>query len=146
MIDLGVPPAKESSKALSINANGQIVGESWIGDGSVGPFAGWLWEDSGPIVDLNQLVLPGSDLTVVGASYINDRGEIAAEGNLPNGDVRAVLLIPDGDCDDECEVRIAASQNFPAAAHVSSMPNKRMPAMRGRLAGRFHLPSGEPNK
>jgi len=146
MIDLGVPPAKESSKALSINANGQIVGESWIGDGSVGPFAGWLWEDSGPIVDLNQLVLPGSDLTVVGASFVNDRGEIAGEGRLPNGDSRAILLIPDGDCDDACEDRIAASQSNPPIAHVSSMPNNRMPAMRGGLARRFHLPSGEPNK
>jgi probable HAF family extracellular repeat protein len=141
MTDLGVPPAKESSKALSINANGQIVGESWIGDGSVGPFAGWLWEDSGPIVDLNQLVLPGSDLTVAGASFINDRGEIAGEGRLPNGDSRAILLIPDGDCDAECEDRIAASQYFPVPAHVSSMPSNRMPAMRGRLH-----PIGEPNK
>jgi probable HAF family extracellular repeat protein len=140
MTDLGTVAGDQLCFALSINSKRQVVGES----GPTPPL-GWLWENSGPIVDLNQLVLPGSELTVVSASFINDRGEIAGEGRLPNGDSHAILLIPDGDCDDECEARIAASQNFPAAAHVSSMPNNLMPAMRGRLAGRFH-PIGEPNK
>jgi hypothetical protein len=41
---------------------------------------------------------------------INDRGEIAATGILPNSVQYAILLIPDGDCDD-LEVRIAAIQS-----------------------------------
>jgi probable HAF family extracellular repeat protein len=142
MTDLGVPPGQESSRALSINASGQVVGESENG-GTV-PAPGWLWENGGPIVDLNQLVLPGSDLTVVSASFVNNRGEIAGEGLLPNGDVHAILLIPHGDCDDACDARIADSQSNPPTAHVSSMPNNRMPAMHGRLARRFQSPSPGP--
>jgi hypothetical protein len=46
------------------------------------------------MVDINTLVLPGSDIEVVDATYINDRGEIAGGGILPNGDFHAVLLAP----------------------------------------------------
>jgi probable HAF family extracellular repeat protein len=145
MTDLGVPPGKESSHALSINASGQVVGESWIGDGSLGPYAGWLWENSGPIVDLNQLVLPGSDLTVAGASFVNDRGEIAGEGLLPNGDVHAILLIPDGDCDDACESRIAESQNNPGPAQMNSATKIGTPAIHGRFGRRFPPKTGPNN-
>jgi len=56
-----------------------------------------LWEHGGPIVDLENLILPGSGLTVIGANLINDRGEIAGTGVLPNGDTHAILLIP---CDE----------------------------------------------
>lgn len=140
MTDLGTVAGLQVSAAFSINSKRQVVGEA----GPTPPL-GWLWEDSGPIVDLNQLVLPGSDLTVVGATYINDRGEIAAQGALPNGDSHAILLIPDGDCDDACEARIADSQSNPPNAHVSSMSNNRMPAMRGRLARKFQSPSLGPS-
>jgi probable HAF family extracellular repeat protein len=141
MTDLGVPPGKESTRALSINASGQVVGESWIGDGSVGPYAGWLWENSGPIVDLNQLVLPGSDVTVRGASFINDRGEIAGEGLLPNGDVHAILLIPDGDCDDACEARVEASHIDPAAVPVRAMTSGLKSNRRARSTRRLPSPN-----
>jgi hypothetical protein len=83
---------------------------------------------------------------LVDADYINDRGEIACHGYLPNGDTHAVLLIPQGDCDDACEARIADSKINPSTIPVRGMPSNRMPAMRGGLARRFHLPSGEPNK
>jgi hypothetical protein len=46
------------------------------------------------MVDINTLVLPGSDIEIVDAYDINDRGEIAGVGVLPNGDQRGVLLIP----------------------------------------------------
>jgi len=46
------------------------------------------------MVALNSLVLAGSELNITGAAFINDRGEIAGSGVLPNGDTRAVLLIP----------------------------------------------------
>jgi uncharacterized membrane protein len=136
--DLGVPPGKEGSYALRINASGQIVGGST-------PEAGWLWENGGPIVDLNQLIVPTSDITVTEAQYINDRGEIICVGVTPSGDLRGIILIPDGDCDDACEARIAASQNNPATPHVSSTPNNHMPAMRGRLGHSFQSPSAGPS-
>ena len=46
------------------------------------------------MVDINTLVLPGSDIEIVDAYDINDRGEIAGVGVLPNGDKRGFLLIP----------------------------------------------------
>ncbi len=95
MIDLGTLGSDPDSEAQSINAHGQIVG----GDGGPsGDLHGWLWEHGGPIVDLNRLILPGSGLTVLGGNVINDRGEIAAAGMLPNGDAHAILLIP---CDEK---------------------------------------------
>ena len=45
------------------------------------------------------------------ATYINDLGEIVAQGVLPNGDVHTAVLIPSGDCDQACEQRIVQSQN-----------------------------------
>ena len=94
MIDLGTLGNDSSSEAGSINSHGQIVGGDFVLGGA--DLHGWLWEHGGPIVDLNRLILPGSGLTV-GGGYINDRGEIAGGGRLPNGDTHAVLLIP---CDE----------------------------------------------
>ena len=133
-----------SSFAFAINSESQVVGHSKINDGT---FRAFLWEKGGPMVDLNTLVFPASDIVVVDPYYINDRGEIATTGVLPNGDQHAVLLVPDGDCDDDCEGRIAASQNN--AAHtqnpetVTQGGESRVgPAnqLRNRLAQRYHLP------
>jgi len=52
-----------------------------------------LWEN-GSIHDLTALILPGSDIEVFEAWDVNDRGEIAAVGMLPNGDQHAILLVP----------------------------------------------------
>jgi hypothetical protein len=55
-----------------------------------------LWEN-GSIADLNTLIRQDGTLRLVFANNINDRGEIAGIGTLPNGDVRAYLLVPRGD-------------------------------------------------
>ena len=144
MTDLGTADGDTCATAFFVNSQGQIVGDSGV-CGVVSRHA-WLWENGGPIVDLNTLAIPGSGLHLVDADYINDRGEIACHGYLPNGDTHAVLLIPQGDCDDACEARIADSKINPSTIPVRGMPSNRMPAMRGGLARRFHLPSGEPNK
>lgn len=93
MHDLGTLGPCLNSTAVAVNANGQAVGDT--GDcpgGGGGP--SFFSEDGQPMVDINTLVLPGSDIEVVDVSYINDRGEIAGGGILPNGDFHAVLLIP----------------------------------------------------
>jgi len=114
MTDLGTLGTDPASEAGSINSQGQIVGGTFIFGGL--DLHGWLWENGGPIVDLEKLVLPGSGLTVFGGNLINDRGEIAGRGRLPNGDEHAILLIP---CDENhadvegCDydpVDLAASQ------------------------------------
>jgi probable HAF family extracellular repeat protein len=97
MTDLGTIGSDPDSEGKSVNSQGQVVGASF--DLSAGvDLHGFLWEHGGPIVDLNTLVLPGSDVTILNAFDINDRGEIAGNGVLPNGDARAVLLIP---CDED---------------------------------------------
>jgi probable HAF family extracellular repeat protein len=70
----------------------------------------FVWENGGPMVDLNGLVSPESSLKMTSVNYLNNRGEIAATGILPNGEHHAVLLIPTGDCDDECEARITPTR------------------------------------
>ena len=109
-----------TSFAFAVNSGGQVVGHSLINDGT---FRAFLWEKRGPMIDLNTLIPPSSGLTLTEAIYINDRGEIAGAGLLLNGDVHAYLLIPNGDCDSDCEGRIAASQTRGAttAPNASAM-------------------------
>jgi probable HAF family extracellular repeat protein len=112
--DLGLLYADTAGTAYSINAKDQAVGVTVpctrvnADDSCDGPiYHSFLWEN-GSIVDLQTLVLPGSGVTLdcaaaggrgcVGAYNINDRGEIAGQGVLSNGDSRAFLLIP---CDQD---------------------------------------------
>ena len=141
--DLGTPGGDPCSTANSINSQGQIVGDA--GACFVGG-RGWLWENGGPIVDLNVLAIPGSGFHVGEAKLINDRGEIVCNGVLPNGDIHAILLVPQGDCDGECEARIAESQVKPAAIPVRAMTSGLSAKQTARLARKHDSPnSGMPN-
>jgi probable HAF family extracellular repeat protein len=144
MTDLGTVDGDPCSVALVINLRGQIAGASTNCTEFLHAF---LWENGGPMVDLNGLVSPESSLRMTSVNYINDRGEIAATGILPNGDHHAVLLIPNGDCDDECDARIAANENSAAASphpamrqHGGETPANRVDQLRNRLGGRYHVP------
>jgi probable HAF family extracellular repeat protein len=97
MIDLGFAPGDRCSAAAAINSRGQIVGGSGICHGARNAF---LWENGGPMIDLNSLVPAGSALHLTEADIINDHGDIAGVGVLPNGDRHTYLLVP---CDDECD-------------------------------------------
>src|SRR5664280_1426879 len=77
----------------------------------------------------------------------NDIGEIAVTGTLPNGDHHAVLLVPHGDCDDDCEGRIAASQNDAAPTEYAGTmaqgsESRVSPAnqFHNRLMQRYRMP------
>jgi hypothetical protein len=83
---------------------------------------------------LNTLIIPGSGLTARDADFINDSGEIAGRGVLPNGDVHAILLVPCGDCDDDCDARIAASQEA-ATTTPRANPTIGTPASSSEAAG-----------
>jgi hypothetical protein len=56
------------------------------------------------MLDLNEFVPLGSDLVITDGETINDRGDIAGSGMLPNGDFHAVVLIACGEAqhDDGC--------------------------------------------
>ncbi len=78
--------------AIRINSKPQILGTSYSRDFSCSK--GVLWEN-GSVTDLNTFVPPESGLDVVGDDlFLNDRGEIAGNGLLPNGDVRFFTLTP----------------------------------------------------
>jgi probable HAF family extracellular repeat protein len=86
------------SSALSVNSHSQVAGVTVSCDGSV--FRAFLWEH-GSMVDLNTLIPPGSRLQPVGASEINDRGEISGNGVPPGVPLanwvtqgHSLLLIP----------------------------------------------------
>jgi probable HAF family extracellular repeat protein len=89
--DLGTVAGTPNSQASFINSRTQIVGLSFACDFSV--FDAILWEE-GSMVDLNTLIPANSPFHLYSASFIDDRGQIAAFGILTNGDTHAVLLIP----------------------------------------------------
>jgi probable HAF family extracellular repeat protein len=138
MTDLGTVAGDPCSRALSINSRGQIVGTS---SNCYIPVHAFLWENGGPMIDLNTFVPPGSGLTLTAATYINNPGEIAVQAVLPNGDTHAVLLIPcDENHDDtkgceDGESATAVTQSSRAA--FTENPTASMAAIRARLAHRY---------
>jgi hypothetical protein len=97
------------------------------------------------MTDLNAFVPPGSGLTLVNAGFINDRGETAGLGMLPDGNTHVVLLAPCGEGTDGCvdaAEGAAATPNIPArsaATPTTSIQRRLTPAAivaawRARLA------------
>jgi probable HAF family extracellular repeat protein len=96
--DLGTVPGDACSRGRGLNVRGQAVGGSSDCHNFLHAF---LWEDGGPMVDLNTLIPPGSGVQLTNAFNINDRGEILAKaapiGFTPNDDAdlgHLALLIP----------------------------------------------------
>jgi probable HAF family extracellular repeat protein len=147
MIDLGIPAGDTCGTAYAINSSEQIVGDS---GNCTGVNRGFLWENGGPIVDLQTLVVPGSDITIVETNYINDAGEISGFGTNSNGDQRAILLIPcdddhPGQCEDNSLVEASTQQ---ARSQATMKQDSESPAdtanpLRNRFRGGFHI-SGQP--
>ena len=102
MTNLGTVPGDICSTANSINDQGQIVGNAGKCHGAVDAF---LRED-GATVNLNSLIAP-SPLHLTAAYAINNGGEIAGIGSLPNGNEHAYVLIPHTDVSIDRSVRRA---------------------------------------
>ena len=113
MTDLGLVAPGPCSTGKGVNSKDQVLVDTGICGVGGGPPG--FSKHGRPMVDINTLVLPGSDLVVVDTFYINERGEIAGLGALPNGDVHAVLLVPAGD------EEIAAATGL-HATHAASLP------------------------
>jgi probable HAF family extracellular repeat protein len=91
-VDLGTVAGDTCSTAYGINSTDQVVGTSGICHVRV--VHGFLWEH-GRMIDLNTLIArPASGLVVTEGVVVNNRGDIAARAVLPNGDQRAVLMVP----------------------------------------------------
>ncbi len=98
LTDLGAIGSDQCSYAAAINAGGQVVGSSISSCTAEEPtFRAFLWENGGPVVDLNTLIPSGSSLYLQGTYTINDGGEIAGTGVDGGGNEDAFLLIP---CDE----------------------------------------------
>jgi hypothetical protein len=101
------------------------------------------------MVDLNTLVGPGSDLTLTFAFFINDRGEIAAQGALSNGDTHAVVLIP---CDEDHPSVEGCDNSMVDASEIASRPSpavsdaasRTLPQSLMRRMSRFRFPGPAP--
>jgi hypothetical protein len=93
-------------------------------------------------------------LELVETIAINDHGEIAGDADHPGCGIsdalcgHAYVLIPNGECDTDCEARITASQN--SAAHSpatmkrgSVPPVNPVNQLHNRLMQRYRIP-GQP--
>ena len=110
------------------------------------------------MVDLNTLIPENSPLTLVWATNINERGEIAGLG-VPSGCQpadyllcgHAYLLIPHGDCDGDCQQSVADSQaeaelrrqNAPPIAKRVESPLSPIERFRNMMRERYYIP-GQP--
>ena len=138
--DLGTLPGDCVSRANVINSRDQIIGGSFNCDTNISSAVLW---DHGLIVDLNTLIPANPNVQLVSGTDINDRGEIAGLGFLPNGEMRTFLLIP---CDENhpdiegCDyslVDAAPAVQRPAAANQSHQVSKEL--LRKLSARRFGL-------
>ena len=147
LTDVGTVGADPCSNGVTINSAGQAMGTSTDCHGNVLHL--FLWEN-GSTVNLSALIRPGSDITLTDPVMINDRGEIAGTGVTSDGNLRAALLVPDGDCDSDCENRITASQNNASPAQnpmamTQGSESQLTPIerIRSMMRQRHHLP-GQP--
>ena len=90
MLDIGTVPGATAIHGQALNNSGQIVGYSWNVERRERAF---LYID-GQIHDLNELVKPNRGWTLWTATAINDKGQIAAVGQINGGPQTAFLLTP----------------------------------------------------
>lgn len=135
--------AGHCSDANGINSRGQIVGAAGVCGQPSHPF---LWEDGGPMADLRTLVVNGSNLTLAEALFIDDSGEILANGFLPNGDQHGVVLIPcdekhSGECEDNSLIQAPTQQTSPSTSMRlgSESPVSPVERFRSMMRQRYHL-------
>jgi uncharacterized membrane protein len=136
---LGSLHSGDCAGGTSVNPSGQVVGLSGPnGCVTVLPF---LWEDGGPMVDLNTLVPPNSGIQLQEALQINNRGEIAGNGVDANGDNHAVLLIP---CDENhpgvtgCDYGTVDASTAAQSAAPRYIPNSTPRPVHPWRSNRFH--------
>ena len=105
------------------------------------------------MVDLQTLVINGSNLTLGEAFFIYDSGEILVRGFLPNGNEHGVVLIPcdekhPGECEDYSRINAPVPQVGSPAKELPAIiqqgkdaPTSPVNQLRNRLMQRYHIPS-----
>jgi len=154
--DLGTVPGDPCSRGRGLNARGQVVGGSSDCHNFLHAF---LWENGGPMLDLNTVIQPGTGYQLTAAFNINDRGEILAKaaplGFIPNDDAdlgHLVLLVPCGlgDCNKTrlqtagAQVGVAPPRDLsPSLLTTDSHPGMFNP-LRNPLGQRYRILSQRP--
>jgi len=91
---LGILPGDGAAFATGINNRGQVVGSTF---NSVGWSRGFIWQDN-VMTDLNTLIREDSNLFIIAASNINERGQISGMATVLTGPdagkIHAILLTP----------------------------------------------------
>jgi probable HAF family extracellular repeat protein len=92
--NLGILPGNGAAFATGINNRAQVVGSTF---NSTGWSGGFIWQD-GVLTDLNTLNPEESNLFIVAASNINERGQISGMAMVMSGPdtgkIHAILLTP----------------------------------------------------
>ena len=117
MQDLGSSPDWPCSTAVEINARREVIIDTGICGQGGGP--GMLWRN-GVTYDLNTLVPPTTEFFIGDVNFINDRGEIAVTGVLPNGDIHDLLLVPCKGSNDEAPPSRIAAPYYRSSTAVAS--------------------------
>ncbi|HEY6385398.1 MAG TPA: hypothetical protein VIX91_06925 [Candidatus Acidoferrum sp.] len=93
--NLGVLPGDFAGFATGLNNRGQVVGNDF--NSSFDWTHGFIWQE-GVMTDLNTLIPSDSNLSIISASNINDRGQISGMGTVVagphTGEIHAYLLTP----------------------------------------------------
>jgi probable HAF family extracellular repeat protein len=86
---------QHASQATGINNLGQVVGSTF--DSSPGWSGGFIWQNH-VMTDLNTLIPADSNLFIINASNINERGQISGMAFVlagsHTGEIRSILLTP----------------------------------------------------
>jgi probable HAF family extracellular repeat protein len=92
--NLGILPGDGAAFATGINNRGQVVGSTF---NSAGWSRGFIWQDN-VMTDLNTLIPGDSNLFIIAASNINERGQISGMATVRSGPdegkIHAILLTP----------------------------------------------------
>jgi len=119
--DLSTLSEDDCSQPFRINNNDQIVGVSFSCE--TGASHAFIWEH-GEMMDLDTLIPSAAGIQLTSANWITDDGFIAAQGVLTAGSdmgaTRAVLLIPNGDCDPAVQAAATQGAKIRAAAQLPS--------------------------
>ncbi len=87
-----LPNYANDSEGRGINDSGLVVGYS---QASSGPIAGFVWDSTNGMQDLNQMLdSSGAGWHIGVATAINNLGQITGAGTAPDGDTHAFLLTP----------------------------------------------------
>src|SRR5579864_8253267 len=112
---LGILPGDHAAFATGINDRGQVVGNT-VDSGNDWSH-GFIWQD-GVMNDLNTLIPEDSNLFIISASNVNERGQISGMATVQTGphagDIHAYLLTP-------ADRRIGASMADFARTHPNSI-------------------------